>query len=204
MNTDIIHWPYNINMDETKKEIEPLENDGVIEVGTHGHPVIRDIRLAATGEIHRVTCEEPDHQRVLASGAILDTVTGAFLKGPPRGGAYAITKENQGEKKGDFFQQRAQEIVRGAMAKHTKHVNWEGGADSIAGRIIQIALDGGNRDSIEAAKFIFGAAGLLRDRRYKDQPDGVQVSISADVAKEMLAMLRDRREIIDGQIIDED
>lgn len=191
-------------MDEKKNEIEPLENNGVIEVGTHGHPVIRDIRLAATGEIHRVICEEPDHQRVLASGAIQDTVTGAFLKGPPKGGAFGITKENRDEKKGEYYQQRAQEIVRGALAKHTQHVNWEGGADSIAGRIIQIALDGGNRDSIEAAKFIFGAAGLLRDRRFKEQQEGVQVSISADVAKEMLMMIRNRENIIDGQIIDED
>jgi len=179
------------------------KTDGVIEVGTHGHPIIRDIKLAATGEIVRISVEEPEHQRVLASGAILDTVTGAFVKGAPKGGAWAITKDNQGEVKGEFFQRRAQEIVRGALAHHTQHVNWEGGADSIAGRIIQIALDGGNRDSIEAAKFIFGAAGLLRDRRYKEQTDGIQVNISQDIAREMLSMIR-QRNVIDGEIIEED
>jgi len=89
------------------------KTDGVIEVGTHGHPIIRDIKLAATGEIVRISVEEPEHQRVLASGAILDTVTGAFVKGAPKGGAWAITKDNQGEVKGEFFQRRAQEIVRG-------------------------------------------------------------------------------------------
>ena len=176
----------------------------IIETNSDGNPIVRDIPTPAG--VVRVSVEDPSCQMVLKTGAVYNRATGRIVKGPPHGGPAGITPETSAEIRAGYYHEQAERIMREGLARHSKSANWESGLSKIADRILEIAMDGSNRDSIEASRFLLQAAGLLRDRRVKntEDPEGVQVSISADVAKNMLQIIRERRDVIDAEVIDAD
>ena len=176
----------------------------IIETNSDGKPVVRDVPTPAG--VIRITVEDPTCEQVLKTGAIQNYKKGRVVKGPPHGGQSAITSENAIEMRQGYYHEAAERVIRNALARHTHNHDWETGLGRVADRILEIAMDGSNRDSIEASRFLMQAAGLLRDRRVKDtgDPEGVQVSISAEVARDMLQVIRQRRDVIDAEVIDAD
>lgn len=198
----MFYLSYNVIMRLNKIGL-PLGDSIVLETGPSGKPTKREVTTPA-GEKFIVEVDDPTCEQVLGSGAIQNFIKGRFVKGPPKGGIVAITSETAQPLRKAYYTERAEEVVRSAIARHTKKVNWEEGADSIAGRIIEIAMEGGNRDAIGAAEFVWKAAGLMRDRRVKQEDESVQVSIPASVARDMLNIIRGKREVIDGEFVEED
>jgi hypothetical protein len=173
-----------------------MEEDKHLVINEQGKVIERDITIPS-GEIIHVVAGEG--QYIVDNGAIKDIETGHFVKGPPKGGTHALTKEWNSQRINEMYQDKAASIVRKGIASVSElksgSKSWGGGVLAISEKMAEMAVDGG-RDGIEAAKFLFNAAGLLKDRRsgQNTPSDGVTIALGADIASQIIAIMAEKQQ----------
>jgi hypothetical protein len=163
-----------------------------------GKFIERDITLPSGEVIHVVAGE---NQHVLDGGAVYDDIKKQIAHGPPKGGTYAITVDNREDKRASYYQDRAAEIMRDALASKDRQSgsvrvkSWEGGALAISERLVNSALND-SRDGNDAAKVVFSVAQMLPDRRQSNNvdPNGVQINLGSDIVSQIIQIMAEKRQ----------